>query len=205
MKTLSLVFALLISAPLYAQPYTETQAQAIGDSYSLETAQNYAGAIRVLRMAGIPKGDYFVHLRLGWLYYLTAAYDSAITYYTIALGLQPKAVDPYVGILNCRYYGKDYKGAIAAAKAVHGVDPANVTAWQFLVAIDIGEKNYSSAELRATEGLRYHPIDFRLNINLAYVYNFQGRKDDAKAVARRLRAVYGKQNAEITALMKAIG
>lgn len=187
-----------------AQSYSTDDAAAVMQSYTLEGKGDYDGAIKQMTGRGVASTDYFFELRLGWLYYLKGAYATASTHYENAIAVRPQAADANVGLMNCAYALKEYKKTAATAKSMMKNDPANYYANLYLVLVDLASQNYGAAELHSTAALKFYPTDLKLNLNLAYTYIYQARKDDAKAVANLLTTVFGSTNTDVAALWSAL-
>jgi|WetSurMetagenome_2_1015567.scaffolds.fasta_scaffold63249_2 predicted Zn-dependent protease len=192
---------LLLPASLIAQSYTEAQAGALTRSYAHESAARYDSAADVLLAAGPVGDDFFLNLRLGWLQYLKKDYGTAIRYYRTAEKAEQHSIEAKVGLLNCFQATGDGSGMFETARELFTIDPANQTAHRFMIDADITIREYSRAETRTNQALRYYPIDLGFNVRLARIYLAQGRPADARAVAAAMQAIYGRQNAEVSALV----
>jgi tetratricopeptide (TPR) repeat protein len=202
--TLVLLFLSLLPAVLPAQSYTDAQSGALGKSYVYESAAQYDSAAAVLLAAGPVGGDFFLNLRLGWLHYLKKDYGTAVRYYRVAEKAEQRSIEAKVGLLSCFEQTKDGSGLFETARELFTIDPANPSAHRFMIDADIAIREYSRAETRANQALRYYPIDPGFNVRLARIYLLQGRTAEAHAVAAAMQAIYGRQNAEVNALVTSI-
>lgn len=94
-RPMALSLALSLSLPALGQEVSALY-QA---SYALEAEQDYEGALArmdALRKAG--EDDYVVHLRRGWLLYLTARYADAVEAYRAAIQRDPDSVEAHTGL-----------------------------------------------------------------------------------------------------------
>jgi tetratricopeptide (TPR) repeat protein len=159
----------------------ETIEKSYYESYALEKAQNYAGALHSMYpvLTAYPKG-YTVNFRLGWLSYLNGNFADALRYYKAALAVYPAAIEVMQCISLVHKARADWAEVEAENATIIKIDYFNPTAnYWYAVALK-ARKKYDLAEKVCRKMLTVLPtsVSFlgELGENLHY------KKDDTQAL-----------------------
>ena len=91
-------------------------------SFNHESRGNYVGALNsVLRILRIDHRNYTAMLRAGWLAYLKGDYKNSIDYYRKAVLLEPKAVEPKLGLMLPLMASKEWDAAGDVAREYYKI------------------------------------------------------------------------------------
>ncbi len=83
--------------PLYALA-SDGALQVYADSHRYEKMADYNDAVKaIIPLYKEMPGNYFLNLRLGWLYYLKGKYGDSINYYRRAGEINPQSVEALLG------------------------------------------------------------------------------------------------------------
>lgn len=164
MKTLIFTALLLFTSFITLAQYPNQAAFSM--SYTKEYAKDFDGAIAAIK--AINTGDsYFNNLRLGWLYYSNANYQSAEQHYLIASKLKPTSVEALLGLANATYGLKKWTELNNVYQKILVIDPNNTTANYGLALSAYYAKQYVESEKFAQKILRLYPFDYNANLLMA--------------------------------------
>lgn len=161
---LSFLIAFLASFSVQAQ---ENISEAFRESYSLENAQNFSGAIDKL-LKVYQKDSYELNLRLGWLHYQSSKLDQSFDYYSKAVELKPYAIEPKLGlVLPLSVQGK-WDEIISVYKQILKVDPQNSLVNYRLGLIYFNRADFAMADPFIEKVVNLYPFDYDGLILLAW-------------------------------------
>lgn len=164
--------------PMLAQTPTPWQST-FYKSYDLEKASNYAGAISELKKV-YKLDDYFVNIRLGWLYYLAKNNQESLKYYQTAIKLKPMAVEAKFGCVKPLSAMELWDAVKDQYLAILKIDPSNTRASYWLGVIYYNRKEYPKADKLFEKIVSLYPLDYDSVIMLAWTRYREGRKTEAK-------------------------
>jgi tetratricopeptide (TPR) repeat protein len=164
MKTLILT-AILLFTSFITSAQNPNQA-AFSMSYAKETAKDLEGSIASIKAINTID-NYFTNLRLGWLYYSNANYQSAEQYYLIATKLKPTSVEALLGLANATYGLKKWTELNSIYQKILVIDPNNTTANYGLALSAYYAKQYVESEKFAQKILKLYPFDYNANLLMA--------------------------------------
>lgn len=148
------------------------------NSYKMEAAGDYAGAINAL--TSLYGYDYHKNSRLGWLYYLDKKYDLSVKHYNMAINMRPKAVEPLLGLCYPLEIQQKTDQLEAVYKKILSIDPGNSKINYALGNIYYYRKNFILAEKYFDKGLELYPYDYYFTLMSAWTKYFLGKKTEAK-------------------------
>jgi tetratricopeptide (TPR) repeat protein len=133
---------------------------AFAKSYKYEKAQNYEDAIKSIVI--LKNQDYLVHLRLGWLYYLSGNHANSRQHYQKAMATAPKAIEPRLGYMLPLLAQARYAEVETVARQVLTMDAGNYYAsLRLAIALRMQGKLAQAAEVNnAMLGLYPTDISF---------------------------------------------
>lgn len=174
----------LISAiglmPVVAQSPTVWQST-FYKSYDLEKASNYNAAISELKKV-YKADDYFVNIRLGWLYYLTKNNQESLKYYQKAILLKPTSVEARFGCVKPLSAMEMWDLVKEQYIAILRVDPNNTRASYWLGVIYYNRKDYAKSLKLFEKVVSLYPLDYDSVIMLAWTKLRMGNKAEAKTL-----------------------
>nr|MBP7497370.1 tetratricopeptide repeat protein [Bacteroidales bacterium] len=177
-RYLLLLFAFVFCLnTLKAQTQSELQV-AFSKSYTFEADKKYDAAISSLN-AVYDESSYELNLRLGWLSYLSAKQDQAITYYKKAVELMPAAAEPLWGLLNPYIAKDDWVNAEKTYLSILKLTPKNISANYKLGLIYYYRKNYSLAKKYFDVILNLYPFDYDCLLMSAWTNYYLGSMSEA--------------------------
>jgi tetratricopeptide (TPR) repeat protein len=152
------------------------------ESYRLEVAGDYAGALRVLEpvTSANPTHELAV-LRTAWLQYLSGEYNASIREYRRALELNPDSLDAALGVSLPLLAQRRWREAAAAANQVLAVAPWNYYAHLRLLASEEGLQQWQTLARHAGEVAARFPSDASALVYLARARAWQGNEAAARA------------------------
>jgi len=163
-----------------AQPPTTWQST-FYKSYDLEKASNYTGAIAELKKV-YKTDDYFVNIRLGWLYYLAKNNQESLKYYQISIKLKPLALEAKFGCVKPLSAMELWDAVKEQYMAILRIDPSNTRACYWLGVIFYNRKEYPKADNLFEKIVSLYPLDYDSVIMLAWTKLKMGRKAEAKTL-----------------------
>ncbi len=159
-------------------------------SFQAETNGDYASALnRVLEIIRSDTKNYTATLRAGWLFYMNKQYKSSIKYYKKAGRLQPKAIEPLLGMSLPLMALKEWKSAEIITKKIIKKDPCNYLAVSRLALVLYYEGKYGEAKSNYLKLLQLYPGDIEMKLGLAWTYVKMGQKSRASTLFNRVLTV----------------
>lgn len=181
-KTRSLLLMMFVIKLTFAQDATQT---AFEQSYSFEKAGNYKSAAQSIAAVYTPK-SYECNLRLGYLYYMSGAYNDAITYYKKAIDLMPYAIEPRLGyVYPAAALGK-WDDVVTQYQAILKIDPKNSSVNYKLGVIYYNRKKYAQAHALFEKVVNLYPFDYDGLIMFAWTNYRLGKLQQAKILFKKV-------------------
>lgn len=150
-------------------------------SYDLEKASSYNAAIAELKKV-YKADDYFVNIRLGWLYYLAKNNSESLKYYQKAILLKPSSVEAKFGCVKPLSSMEMWDLVIEQYIAILRVDPNNTRASYWLGVIYYNRKDYAKSLKLFEKVVSLYPLDYDSVIMLGWTKYRLGKKAEAKTL-----------------------
>lgn len=184
MENLKKIIFITTFVTLYSFAHGQSQSaiqSAFWKSYELEQATNYTGAINELKTVYKPN-EYFVNIRLGWLYYLAKQYTESIRYYNIAISLKPYAIEAKFGCIKPLSATENWEKVKAQYVQILKIDPQNTIANYWLGVIFYNRKDYLNAVKLFEKVVNLYPLDYDSIIMLAWTKLNLNKTGEAKVL-----------------------
>lgn len=179
------VLMVLILNSLFATAQTAGLADAFSKSYNAEAGGKYADAIAALQPFAA-NDLYEVHLRLGWLYYLSNKYDESILSYQKAAAKMPAAIEPLLGAVYPLSVKNKWEEVENVYLSILKIDAKNSLVNYRLGLIYYYRKDYVKAEKYFAVALNLYPFDYDSALMSAWNYYFLGKYSEAKVLFNRV-------------------
>ncbi len=187
---LALIVVIGPSTVLHAQNQADLKvATLFRESYALEAKGDYGAAAAKVREARQASNSYFAVVRLAWLQYLAGDYTSSASSYTEAVALEPKAIEPKVGLTLPLLAGKKWKELDRACRDVLALDPMNVSAQARLAQALYWNSNYADSAATYQKLTAAYPSNLDYKTGLGWALLKQGRTADARQLFQVVLAV----------------
>jgi len=105
------------------------------------------------------KKNYYLNLRLGWLYYSIGKYTNSEYFYKNALNIQRKSIEAMLGLYLVNTATRKYKTAEAYCRRVIKYDSLNYYGNLYLSYTLMGKKDFTLADRYVRKMLTYYPGD----------------------------------------------
>lgn len=196
-------FALLISTILFStimicQTQTDWQ-KAFYKSYDYEKTGSYSNSISELKRVYV-SNDYFVNLRLGWLYYLAKNYTESLRYYQNAIKLKPNSIEAKFGCVKPLSAMENWDKVKDQYIQILRIDPKNTVASYWLGVIYYNRKLYQEAEKLFLKIYELYPLDYDSVIMLAWTKLQMGKSAEAKKYFNHALTLKPNDNAALSGL-----
>ncbi len=153
-----IIMVLFISNILFAQP----AATLLQTSYNAEAGNNFQLAIESIKTIEKDNdADPFYKLRLGWLYYSSGQYQSALDYYTKASSLT-NCLEAKEGIINSAYLLGKWDKVIATGNLILDKFPDHYSALTKTAYSQYVLKNYVAAASIYYKLLNYYQYNLEI-------------------------------------------
>ena len=176
---LTVTFTFVLSC-LMAQNTSSIQATFV-KSYESEKSGNYVAAINTMKTI-YKSDDYFINIRLGWLYYLAKQYSESIKYYEKSISLKPYAIEARFGCVKPLSAIENWDKVKANYLEILKVDPQNTIANYWLGVIYYNRKDFVNATKLFEKVVNLYPLDYDSVIMLAWSKLNTGKSADAKVL-----------------------
>lgn len=153
--------------------------QAFAKSYEAEYSVKYTQAINELKKI-YKADDYFLNIRLGWLYYLDKQYATSENYYLKAIKLNPYSIEARFGIIKPYSARENWEKVKEQYIQILKIDPQNTVANYWLGVIYYNQKNYTDALKLFEKNVNLYPLDYDSVIMLGWTNLYLGKSNDAK-------------------------
>lgn len=177
-KKLIFGMLLLITGTLVAQSTTNWQ-NAFYNSYEAETNGKYVQAINEL-MPVYKVDDYFINLRLGWLYYLARQQVKSEKFYRMAIRLKPYSIEARFGLVKPLSATSNWDQVKLQYQEILKIDPQNTVASYWLGVIHYNRKEYMAAARLFEKVVNLYPLDYDSVIMLAWAKLNLGKTAEAR-------------------------
>ena len=157
-------------------------------SYDAALKNDYPGAIKALKDV-YDKNAYEINLRLGYLYYLSGLHKDAMSYYKLAIDLNPKALEPRFGYVYPAAALGLNDDLIAQYSAMLQIDPQNAIANYRLGYIHYQRKDFATAYKCFQKVVNLFPFSYDGLIMFAKTNYQSGNKTEAKDLFSRVLLV----------------
>jgi len=185
MKPIRSLFATLaVAVVLTASPvHAASNADLYRASYQLEAQGKYAEALaKMTQVTPSARSRYFVTVRLAWLSYLSGRYDQSATQYHAAAALEPKAVEPKIGLTLPLMAQRKWKELEKACAAVLKIDPRHGVARARLAHAHYMVGNYPDAAVVYRGLIEDYPAELDHQTGLGWAIARMGRVAEAKKI-----------------------
>lgn len=187
---LGALFALATTAPTAQADANGRAAELFESSFAQEGAGNTDRALNdVLKILRTDKDNYVANLRAGWLYYLKGRFADAIAMYDKARDLQPRAIEPKLGVMLPMMAARKWAPAEAVGKEILEKAPRNYLAMSRLAYIAYSQGRYKDAEERYRAVLEDYPSDVEMMLGLGWTYLKEGRSSEARAMFQAVLSI----------------
>jgi tetratricopeptide (TPR) repeat protein len=182
----TLAMLMLASVPCPAPAQTKVS-DLYRRSYSLEARNDVAGALTAMEeIAASGAVDYVFYLRKGWLQYLAGQHASSAAAYGRAVELEPKAVEPKLGLMLPLMAQQRWAEAEHVGQQVLGMAPGDFTAQSRIAFIQYSQGRYAEAEGSYRKALGGFPSNVEMRAGLGWSLLKQGKAFDARAEFDRI-------------------
>lgn len=172
--------ALLLLLATYASTQnTSVWQEAFYRSYEAETKSNFNQAINEL-VRVYKKDDYFVNLRLGWLYFLAKNNQKSEQFYRTAIRLQPYSIEARFGLVKPLSATARWDQVQLQYSEILKIDPQNTMANYWLGVIHYNRKQFTVAVRLFEKVVNLYPLDYDSVIMLAWTKLNLGKTAEAR-------------------------
>lgn len=194
MKRLRLLWLLALSLTLTLQSApagADSVADLYRQSYRAEATGKYGVALAAMEQIKTRTGEsYFVVARLGWLSHLAGKYTAAESYYRKAVKLEPKAIEPRLGLtLPLLAQKKKLRELEKASRDVIKLDAKNAVARARLAHALYELRNYPDAAVIYRKLVEDYPANLDYKTGLGWAIARMGRVAEAKKIFKEVLAV----------------
>jgi len=152
---------------------------AFAESYELEEAGQFQAAIEAVEVY-YASDSYEINLRLGWLHYLRGDYTQSRSYYKRCIFLEPKAIEPMLGVALPAGAMGNWTEVEKTYKSVLKIDPNNTFAHYRLASLYYEWQQYDAAHTHLEKVLTLYPFDYESVVLFAWV-NYQiGHRSESR-------------------------
>ena len=155
-------------------------------SYNYEKMSDFSDAVKVLvPLYKKTPNQYFINLRLAWLFFLDKKYKNAIKHYKKALIVVPSSVEANLGLIKSYLNLRDANSAIQVGNIILKNDLYNFYGNYYLILALKQKHNYTQALKLTRKMLSLYPTSI---IYLEQLANLLSKKDinEAKKVYQNI-------------------
>ena len=183
---LAATFGLGLGTPV-AHALTADESAKVLESYPLEKQGDLNGAIhKMTTVLSSNSKDYFVNIRLAWLYSVAKKYKNAIDHYETAASVAPHSIEPLLGLSLLQTNLGSFAAAKTASEQVLERDPHNYLGFSRLIGAQIKLKDFAGAAAKAEAAIRLYPADPVFLEQRGYAQMQQGKVAEAKRTLHQL-------------------
>jgi tetratricopeptide (TPR) repeat protein len=166
-------------------------ANAYQRSYQAEAEGNYVEALKAMdEVAGEAKLTHTYNLRCGWLNYLNAQYEKAITGYSAALRFAPGTVQALLGRLSAETVMGKWEDVTKTADAILRVDPKNYIARSKAAYALFSLNRFQDSERIYQELAREYPGDLSAHSGVGWCQLKLDKKTEATREFKNILQFY---------------
>ena len=185
-----LLAVLLAPRPAEAAPPDERVAALYRASYLLEAKGDAAGALgKMAEIRAATGAGYFVVVRTAWLQYLAGSLGPAVASYREAARLEPKAVEPKLGLTLALLAQRRWRDLERACRDVLALDAGNALARARLAHAQYSVGNYPDAAGVYRKLVAEYPANLDHRTGLGWALLRMGRRADATRLFHAVLAV----------------
>lgn len=152
-----------------------------------EKNKNYQQALSVLeKIYSDNAKDYFVNLRMGWLYYNLQSYDKSEKYYRLAAEINSKSVEAMIGLTYPLAAKEQWKEVESLYQKILKIDGMNYTANLRLGQMYLYRADYTGAKKYLERIYYVYQSDYELNLYFGWVMYYLGDKNNAREMFTRV-------------------
>jgi tetratricopeptide (TPR) repeat protein len=148
---------------IYTALQLPEEAKKIQDIIVLMTENSSSPSEQVIRNLLVQydknKNNYYINIRLGYLYCSLKQYKKSESYYKQASQIKNKSIEPYLGLYNVYTALKQYKQAAKACRAAVKIDPNNYYGNLYLTYSLAWLRQYSAGKRYAVKMVKLYPSD----------------------------------------------
>lgn len=199
MKTLLFTLILLATIPFAQAQDFSKKTNAFRNSYTAESAGNYATAVKELE--NLNDKSYEVQLRLGWLNYLQKNYSGSINHYKLAIAASAQSIEARLGLVYPLTALENYNEVLKTYLDILKIDPNHSKAHYWAAYSYFYRKDYTKASEHLAKILTLYPFDYDANVLQAQSLLARGKLVEAKTHYQRA-LLYSPSNKEIEAVIE---
>lgn len=183
---LGLILLSLLVLPQYVVA-SEDISQLYTDSHSYEKMAAYDDAIKsIIPLYKERPGDYFLNLRLGWLYYLAGKYGDSAVYYQRAVEIMPKSLEALLGESLPLMAQSNWQEVERLMNHVINKDHYNFYANLRLASSLRHQMKIKLAERVARKMLETYPANLDFLSELGLTLKLKGEKEETSRIFRNI-------------------
>lgn len=157
---------------------------AFKNSYQYEQNKEYAKAAAAFKEVYDDK-SYEINLRLGWLTYLSGAYNESLSYYKKAMYLKPYAIEPCLGFVQPATKLEKWDDILAIYTKMLTIDPNNTLINYSKGLILYNKGDYQNAEVHFEKVVNLYPFDYDGLHMLAWTKLMLKKSGEAKVLFQK--------------------
>lgn len=181
-----LALSIVVAGSTMLQSQT-AKIKAFNESVQYEKNKNYQQALSVLeKIYSDNAKDYFVNLRMGWLYYNLQNYDKSEKYYRLAAEINSKSVEAMIGLTYPLAAKEQWKEVEALYQKILKIDGMNYTANLRLGQMYLYRSDYTGAKKYLERIYYVYQSDYELNLYFGWVMYYLGDKNNAREMFTRV-------------------
>lgn len=179
-----LIIAFLISFAAVAQ-YAEPVLKAFEKSYVLEKAGDFKGAAKLLTEQ-YQSDSYEFNLRLGWLSYNAAEFETSKNYYKKAIELMPYSEEAKFGLILPLSAKGEWNEIITLYQKILENSPGNTLALYRLGLIHYNRKDWALAHKSFQKVVDLYPFDYDGLLMLGWTQLQMGKNREARVLFNKV-------------------
>lgn len=157
------------------------------ESYNLEREGKVDEALETaLKVYNRTNPDYFLNMRLAWLFNSTKRYKNAVFHYGAAIKEDPLSFEPKLALISLYTTTGDYDVAVRLGKDILSKDATNYLATQRVASALLKQGKYNDVIDLVAPLLIKYPQDFTFLEQLGLSYEKLGNTEKASATYSRL-------------------
>lgn len=181
-----LALSIVVAGSTLLQSQT-AKIKAFNESVQYEKNKNYQQALSVLeKIYSDNAKDYFVNLRMGWLYYNLLNYDKSEKYYRLAAEINSKSVEAMIGLTYPLAAKEQWKEVESLYQKILKIDGMNYTANLRLGQMYLYRADYTGAKKYLERIYYVYQSDYELNLYFGWVMYYLGDKNNAREMFTRV-------------------
>lgn len=185
-----------------ARSLTLEERAAVYESYAWEAKASYDLAAQKMNAAyQANSSDFFVNLRMGWLFSLAKKYKNSVDHYEAAAKIAPLSIDPWLGLSLLYLNLGETDRSLSASEQLLTRDPANYYGLLRTNMALIKSKRYSEALSRVDQALKVYPVDPTFLEQKGFLLVSIGKAEEAREPLSLLLLI-SPQNAYAKSILK---